>query len=177
MKRVSVIGTTGSGKTTFARALARRMNARHIELDALHWEPNWVEAPREIFRARVEIATRGDAWTVDGNYSQARDIVWARADTVVWLDFSFPVVLWRLTTRTFKRVFTREELWNRNRENFATQFFTRDSLFLWLFRTYWRRRKEYPELFARPENQHFAMVRFDSPRRAQTWLEQFAFET
>ncbi|MBI5648927.1 MAG: AAA family ATPase [Chloroflexi bacterium] len=177
MKRVSVIGTTGSGKTTFARELARRMNARHIELDALHWEPNWIEAPREIFRARVELATRGAAWTVDGNYSQARDIVWARADTIVWLDYPFPVVLWRLSTRTFKRVFTREELWNHNRENFATQFFTRDSLFLWLIQTYWRRRREYPELFARPENQHLAIVQLNSPRRAQTWLEHITVET
>jgi hypothetical protein len=79
-------------------------------------------------------------------------------------------VLWRLTTRTFKRVFTREELWNRNRENFATQFFTRDSLFLWLMQTYWRRRKEYPELFARPENQHLAIMQLRSPRAADAWL-------
>jgi len=114
-KRISVVGTTGSGKTTFARELAQRLGVPHVELDALHWEPNWTEAPLEVFRARVDLALRGEAWVIDGNYSKVRDIIWSRADTVVWLDYALPIILWQLLKRTLKRVFIREELWGKNR--------------------------------------------------------------
>ena len=113
INRVSVIGATGSGKTTFARQLAEKLGCAHIELDALHWEPNWVEAPLEIFRQCVDEATRDARWVVDGNYSAARDLVWGRADTVVWLDFPFRTVLWRLSRRTFGRALHRVELFAR----------------------------------------------------------------
>ncbi|CAG0943910.1 partial gluconokinase, partial [Anaerolineae bacterium] len=95
MKRISVVGVTGSGKTTFARQLAQRLGYPHIEMDALHWEPNWVQAPWDVFRARVDLALHGDTWVIDGNYSRARDIVWERADAVIWLDYALPLVLWR----------------------------------------------------------------------------------
>lgn len=172
MKRVSVIGTTGSGKTTFARTLAQRIGGAHIELDSLHWEPNWTEAPLEVLRARVEAATQTGCWVVDGNYSKVRDIIWRRADTVVWLDLPFRIVLWRLTRRTFGRAFHREELWNGNRENLWTHFFTRDSLFLWVLQTYWRHKRDYPELFARPEHAHLQIVRLRSGADAAKWLNK-----
>ena len=179
MKRISVIGTTGSGKTTFARQLAEKLGCPHIELDALHWEANWVEAPDEIFRQRVEQATRVACWVVDGNYSQVRDMVLSRADTVVWLDFPFRTVLGRLSRRTFGRAFHRRELWSGNRESLWTHFFSRDSLFLWLFQTYWRRKREFPMLFALPENAHLRIVHLQSAREADAWVENqanFIFE-
>ncbi|MBI5300853.1 MAG: AAA family ATPase [Chloroflexi bacterium] len=177
MKRVNVIGTSGSGKTTFARDLARQLGCPHIELDALHWEPNWVEASREVFRARVELATRGETWTLDGNYSKARDIVWGRADTVVWLDYTLSVVLWRVWWRTIHRGIKREELWNGNRENLRMAFLSRDSILLWSLTTYHRRRKEYPALFARPEHAHLTIVRLPSPREAMAWMARVKRET
>ena len=150
--------------------MADRIGGVHIELDALHWEPNWTEAPLDVFREHVELATHTDRWTVDGNYSKVRDIVWGRADTIVWLDFRFRTVLWRLTRRTFGRALRREEIWHGNRENLRTHFFTRDSLFLWLFQTYGKRKKEYPELFARPEYTHLRIVHLRSTREAEEWL-------
>ena len=172
LHRVSVVGTTGSGKTTMARQIAQMIGAPHIELDSLHWEPNWVEVPLEIFRERVTRALSGEHWVVDGNYGKVRDIVWSRADTVVWLDFPLRVVLARLTRRTFGRALYREELWGGNRENLWTHFFTRDSLFLWLFQTYWRRKREYPMLFALPENAHLRVVRLRTTREAEGWVEE-----
>lgn len=170
MNRIAVVGTTGSGKTTVARQLADRLGLPHVELDALNWEPNWTEAPREVFRERISAALRGDAWVADGNYSKVRDIVWARADTIVWLDYPLGLILWRLLRRTIQRTLTREELWSGNRERFREQFLSRNSLLLWALQTYWRRRRDYPRLLAQSEYAHLRLVRLRSPSGAARWL-------
>jgi adenylate kinase family enzyme len=172
-RRIVVIGTTGSGKTTMARRLSQKLGVPHVELDALHWEPNWTEASNEVFRERVERALRCDEWVVDGNYGVVRDIVWGRADTIIWLDYTLPVMLWRLTRRTLRRIATQEELWGGNRESVRTTFFSRDSLFVWQLTTYRRRRRENPSLLARPEHSHLQVVRLPSPSAARRWLASF----
>lgn len=171
-RRIVVVGTTGSGKTTMAARLAAMQGCRHVELDALHWEENWTEAPLDVFRRRVEEALWCDAWVVDGNYSEVRDIVWGRADTVVWLDYALPVILGRLARRTVQRVFTQEELWNGNRERFWAQFLSRESLFLYALQTCHSRRRTYSNLGQRPEYRHLKMIRLRSPREATEWLKK-----
>jgi len=172
-----VIGVTGSGKTTFARELAQRLGSPHVELDALHWEPNWTEAPLDTFRARVAQALSGDRWVVDGNYGKARDIIWSRADTIVWLDYALPIILWRLWWRTLRRMITREELWSGNRESARGAFFSRDALFAWAIKTYPRRRREYPVLLKQPEYAHLTLVHLRSPRETRQWVENLELET
>jgi len=169
-RRIVVVGTSGSGKTTLARTLAQRLGIPHVELDALHWEPGWSEASAEVLRERVAQALECDAWVVDGNYSMVRDLVWPRAETLVWLDYSLPVMLWRITTRTFRRAAMREELWNGNRESLRMALFSRDSIILWVLQTYKKRRREYPGLLERPEHEHLRVVRLRSPREAREWL-------
>jgi adenylate kinase family enzyme len=145
-KRIVVIGTTSSGKSTLASQLAEKIGGNFIELDALHWEPNWVEAPDDVFRKRVEIAIKSDTWVVAGNYQVVRDMVWQNAEAVIWLNYPFHIVFWRLLTRTIRRCLYQEELWNGNHENFWThlKLWSDESLFHWLFKTYWRRKREYP---------------------------------
>lgn len=169
MQRIVVVGTSGSGKTTLARRLALALGIPHIELDALHWEANWQEAPVEVFQARARAAVAAAAWTADGNYSAVRDIVWGRADTLVWLDYALSVILWRLVGRTVRRVALREELWSGNRETLAAQL-GRDSIILWALRTYQRRRREMPLLVQQPAYRHLTVIRLRSPREAQRWL-------
>ncbi|HEY7847048.1 MAG TPA: hypothetical protein VIC83_02515, partial [Candidatus Limnocylindria bacterium] len=67
-RRINVVGTSASGKTTFARALAARLAVPWVELDALHWEAGWTEADDAVMRERVRRAIAGDGWVVDGNY-------------------------------------------------------------------------------------------------------------
>ncbi|HEY9296341.1 MAG TPA: adenylate kinase, partial [Phormidium sp.] len=153
-QRISVIGTSGAGKTALAKQISQRLVIPHIELDALHWEPNWVEAPDHIFRERVINAISGDSWVVDGNYSPVRDIVWKKADTIVWLNYSLSVIMTRLLWRTFERSLTQQELWSGNHETLQKSFLSRDSILLWALQTYRTRRKEYPILFAQPEYSH-----------------------
>ena len=100
-----------------------------------------------------------------------RDLVWSHADTLIWLDYPFLLVLWRLFRPTLTRGLRREELWNGNRERLRDQFLSRDSIFLWLFKSYWRRRRQVPELLARPEYAHLDVFRFRSPGETQRWLD------
>src|SRR5688572_30807780 len=90
--RVAVVGTSCSGKTTFARALAPRLGAPYTELDVLYWGPDWSPRPLDEFRARVEAAVSTPSWVIDGNYSIVRDLVWGRATTLIWLDFPFSLI-------------------------------------------------------------------------------------
>ena len=109
---------------------------------------------------------------MDGNYSQVRDIAWGRADTLVWLDYALPLVLWRVISRTVRRIVSREELWSGNRESLRTAFLSRDSIILWALTSYHRRREEYPRLFREPEYSHLRVVRLRSPRQADRWLQE-----
>jgi len=171
-KRIVIIGTTSSGKSTLAKVLSDKFNYDFIELDALHWEPNWKEAELSVFRERVEKAVSAEAWVVAGNYSKARDLVWSKAEAVIWLDYPFPIVFWRLLTRTIRRGWMQEELWNGNREKFwwHLKLWSEESLFHWLFKTYWRRKRETPKLLSQPENRHLKLIQFKGPREAEEWL-------
>jgi adenylate kinase family enzyme len=171
-QRIVVIGTTSAGKSTLAKILAEKMCGDFIELDALHWEPDWVEAKLEVFRERVETATSSQVWVVAGNYHVVRDLVWSKADAVIWLDYSFPLIFWRLLTRTIRRWTTQEELWNGNREQFWGHFkiWSEESLFHWLFKSYWRRKREIPKLLAVPEYSHLKVIHFLKPKEADAWL-------
>jgi adenylate kinase family enzyme len=170
MRRVVVGGGSSTGKTTFSRALASRMDVPVIELDSLFHGPDWKRPPVDVFRQRVLDATPGDAWVIDGNYSVIREVTWGRADTLVWLDPSLPLVLRRLFGRTNRRIRTREVLWNGNRERFRNAYLSLDSLYLYVLRSHWKRRRTWPSLLAQPEYRHLAVQHFRTPGDAERWL-------
>lgn len=171
MKRVIVVGTSGSGKTTFARQLAQRMDWAHIELDNLHWEANWQEADLETLTARVTHAMQADGWVMDGNYGKISHLTWPRADTVIWLDYPRWLVMGRVIRRTARRVLTRQKLWDAGNVEGLQAVFGKDSIIAWAWNTYERRKREYPKLFSQPEHAHLTVIRFESPRAAAQWLD------
>lgn len=172
MQRVAVIGSSCAGKTTFARALAARLHCPHIELDAIHWGPNWTEKPRDVVRREVEHLTQAESWVSCGNYSFLRDVVWTRADTIVWLNYSFPVVWLRALRRTVVRSLQREELWSGNRESLSRALFSRDSILLWILKTYRSRRRENHRLLDSPEYAHHRIIELKRTADADRLLQE-----
>ena len=175
VRRVSVVGTTGSGKTTLARALAGLLNVPHVELDALFWERGWKTADLDVFRARVAQAVAGDTWVIDGNYraAGALEMVWSRADTVVWLDYPLRLTVSRLLRRVIARIRDGTELWpgTGNRETLRNAFLTRDPLVWFAVRTHRGRRRRLGELLARPDHAHVRLHHFTRPAEADRWLQ------
>ena len=86
-ERILILGRTGSGKTTLARELAAALGVPHVELDSLYFGPDFSRAPLPVLRERTSAAIAGDRWVTDGNKRAVRDLVWPRADTIVWLDY------------------------------------------------------------------------------------------
>ena len=170
MQRVVVIGTSGSGKTTVAARIAKELNIRHIELDAIHWLPNWTELPDEEFKIQVAKETIGECWVVDGNYKPVRDLLWKKADTLIWLDLPFRVVFWRVLKRTIRRIWTHEVLWNGNIERLSA-LFGRYAMPVWVIRTYWRRKREYPELISESGYSHLNILHLRTVNETEKWLD------
>ncbi len=161
-----MIGPTGSGKTTFARALAAKLGVPHIELDALFWQPHWVESSADELRARVEPDLAHDGWVVDGNYSgKLGTLVLDHADEIVWLDLPLRTTWPRLLRRTVRRLCTREVICGANRESFRQAFLSRESILLYSLRTYRRTRVSRAEWTG-----GYRVVRLRSTREVERYL-------
>ena len=173
MRRVAIIASaSGNGKTTLGRRLAERLDVPFVELDAMFHLPGWEELPRDEFRSQVASVVEGDGWVVDGNYSVVRDLVWDRADTVVWLDLPRRLVMRRVILRTLRRAVTREALWNGNREP-LTNFYRLDpqeNIIRWT----WVRYATYFERFEAavhdPANDRLRFIRLRTPQEIDAFL-------
>jgi adenylate kinase family enzyme len=173
VRRVSVVGTSGAGKSTLSRALAGALDAECLELDSVFHQPGWVPLPREEFRRRVAAAVAGERWVIDGNYtSQVKDLVWACADTVVWLDLPRRTVMRRIIWRSFRRAAARTELWNGNRERWRNFFSLdkEDSVIAWAWQTHAATRAKLEAAMADPANSRLKFVRLTSPGAVRRFL-------
>jgi len=164
VQRVSVVGNSGAGKSMLARKLAASLGVPCLELDSVFHQPGWAPLPTEEFQRLVAARTSEDGWVIDGNYSAVQAIVWARADTVVWLDLPKRTVIRQVTWRTVRRAVTRQELWNGNREplrNFLS-WAPEKSIVSWAWHNHARYRARYGAAAADPANAHLTFVRLTS---------------
>lgn len=161
--RLVVVGTSGAGKTTLAKRLAKAYGLRDIELDALFWGPQWTPVSMEEFRARIERATAGETgWVIHGNYSKVNDLTIDQATDLIWLDYSRTVVFSRVLKRSLVRLLTRQPLWAGNRESFRKTFFSRESILRWSWTTYPLRKLRYQALI---EDPHYSKLRIHHLQR------------
>lgn len=173
VRRVSVVGTSGSGKSTLARKLAEILGVPHLELDAVHHQPGWAPLPTDEFRRIIAARAAAGGWVIDGNYGRVRDLVWARADTVVWLDLPKRTVMRQVVWRTLRRVALRRELWNGNRErwrNFLT-WNPEQSVISWAWHKHAPDHAKYAAAAADPASAHLRFIRLASRRDIARFLD------
>lgn len=165
VRRVSVVGNSGSGKSTLARELAAVLGVPHLELDGVFHQPRWEPLPLDEFQKVVAAWAAEDGWVIDGNYSsRVQPIIWARADTVIWLDPPKRTVMRQVIGRTVRRAVTKRELWNGNREPLAN-FLSLDperSVISWAWHNHARYRAQYGAAAADPGNAHLTFVHLTS---------------
>jgi adenylate kinase family enzyme len=165
--RVLIYGVTGSGKTTLARQVAEKTGLPWHSVDDLTWEPGWISVPPAEQRRRIAAICAGERWIIDSAYSSWLDLVLARADLIVALDYPRWRSLAWLTRRTLTRAITRRPVCNGNTESFR-QMLSRDSIIVWHFRSFARKRarmRAWAADRAGPE-----VIRLTSPAATRRWL-------
>lgn len=169
MQRIWIIGTTGSGKTTLGKNIAERLNIPAIDLDELHWLPAWKSVSTEEMIEAVNQATSDENWVISGNYTVTQRYL-TRADTLIWLDYPFTIVSSQLLRRTFRRVCQGELCCNGNRET-VRNMLSRDSILIWLLKTYWKRKRLDALKLVDPQYKHLQKHHFQRPRQTADWLK------
>ena len=170
--KINVVGTSGSGKSTFAKALGQTLNYPYIEMDALFWGKNWSMPEDEVFFKKLEQALQMNDWVLDGNYTRTTSIKWKEVDMVIWIDYSFLRTLFQAIHRAISRAITGEELWpgTGNREHFRT-LFTKESIVLWSIKSYGKNKRNYTQIMKDPTYKHIQFIRLRNPRQRSAFLK------
>lgn len=175
VKRVSVVGNAGSGKSRLAGRLAEILAVPHVELDSIHHLPGWEPIAPEKFVALVEAVTATESWVIDGNYRPVvvDGPVWQRADTIVWLDLPRRTVMVQVTRRTLCRVIRREELWNGNREPLRNLYAwdPNKSVIRWAWTQHAKYRERFSSAMTSSALDHVRFIRLRSHDKIERWLE------
>ncbi len=174
VSKINVIGTSGSGKSTFARKLSSTLNFSYIEMDKVFWGPNWRWPSDEEFFENLRIALSGPNWVLDGNYTRTLPIKWEKVDLVIWLDYSFSRTLFQAICRAAQRSWTKEELWEGtgNRESFRRSFFSKESIIWWTITTYRKGKQKYESYMQDPKYAHIKFIRLKNHQEADIFLEK-----
>lgn len=163
MKRILVIGCSGVGKSTLAAKIAAKTGIPFIATDALYWRDDWQAVPMEAVLRQLEQATKTETWILDGNVDNGRDVIWQRADTIIWLDYALPRLLWQVTRRNI--------MWWLQRKSWTETAMTWQHAWSGIrhaYRSHALKRAHYPEyLYDFP---HAKIYHFRQPKEAQRWL-------
>jgi adenylate kinase family enzyme len=174
VKRVSIVGNAGSGKSRLAGRIAALLGVTHIELDAIHHLVNWEPIDPDEFLVRVAAVTTTESWVIDGNYRTVvvDGPVWQRADTVVWLDLPRRTVMAQVIRRTLRRMIRREELWNGNREPLRNLYAwdPHKSIIRWAWTQHAKYRERFGAAMTSPALDHIEFVRLRSHDESTRWL-------
>ena len=171
-RKMIITGTTCTGKTTLGKKVSKELSIMQVDLDEYHFLPNWVEKERDQFVQDVlnTIKDQKD-WIITGNYQSIfKDTLFQKATTIVWLDYPLGIILTRYFKRTYRRVVHREKCCGENYETLGRTF-SKDSLFLWIFKSYWRR-KERMKRWMKDDLKEKEWIVFTHPKQATKYLAQ-----
>lgn len=111
MQRIIIIGCPGSGKSTFSKALAKKLNLPLVHLDKLFWKPNWEEVSKEQFDKLLVEELKKPSWILDGNFSRTLKLRLQYADHVILMNYPTLVCVFRILKRVIKnRGKTRDDM-------------------------------------------------------------------
>jgi adenylate kinase family enzyme len=168
-RRILVTGTSGSGKSSLARAIAAVLDVPYHELDGLHWGPGWT--PRPEFADDVKRLAGTDSWVTEWQYGDLRPLLLARADTLVWLDHTRAVTMWRAARRTYVRRRRRVELWHGNVEPpFRTILIDPDHVLRWAWRSYPNAARRVADVLNSPDGRRVDVIRLRGQSQVDGWL-------
>ena len=144
-----------------------------IEIDGLHWGPNWMPVSPETLRDRLREALLGDRWILDGNYGAYTSVKWERATHVIWLDYPYSHVIWQIIQRSILRILKKTDLWGTgNRETVRNSFFSKNSVILWAIQTHHKNRQSYLARMQAMEYSHVCFIRLHSRKEADDFLRK-----
>ncbi|MHA6332681.1 P-loop NTPase family protein [Qipengyuania sp. CAU 1752] len=170
-RRISIVGSTGSGKTYLARELARKLGLRHIELDKMRQGSGNTDSSRApAFVRSVEQAVSGNSWIIDGHYRAIRHLVWYRADTVIHLDYPLALVARQLLKRYLAG---RSDPAAHGPEHPKAGSASWRQRLVRLRKTV-TERGEYAQVLAHPDYAHLHLIKFRSPSAAFAWLDDLS---
>ena len=171
VRRVSIIGSGGAGKSTLAARVGARTGLPVVHLDACYWRAGWSATPADEWRRTVDALIAAPAWVMDGNYGGTLDVRLAASDTVVFLDLPRRVCLWRIVRRAARyRGRTRPDMAPGCPEQLSWEFVR------WVW-SYPRRRRPavLRRLAALPPTTRVVVLR--SQRAVDAWVDALAPET
>jgi hypothetical protein len=169
--RIHIVGTSGAGKTTLAAQLAQQLGIKQVILDDYRFGPNWVERPKEQFMPEMQAALQPDAdWVSCGNYRLLQDYMATHADYIIWLDYPFWLICWRVLQRSLRRIIDKQPICNNNIETWR-RFFSKKSIVLWVFQSHGRNKQRYKELALQPQLKH-KFIRISFPGKLNEILHQ-----
>lgn len=173
MQKINIIGTSGSGKSTFAKNLSEQLHIPYLEIDAIFWGKDWYLPPDEEFFADLKVALDKEEWVLDGNYTRTIPFKWKAVDTVIWIDFSFERTLYQVTTRSIRNLITKKELWpgTGNRQTIR-RFFSKDSIILSTIKVYRKNRLKYLKMMDSSEYAHIQFIHLRSPKECSEFLTE-----
>jgi adenylate kinase family enzyme len=175
MQRIVIIGTSCSGKTTLAKTISSKLNIKHIELDELHWKPEWIERETEDFKKIVAEEIKEKSWVADGNYSAIQEMLWSRSTTIIWLDYPFSTVFYRAILRSFKRAITKEVVCSGNTESFKHSFFSNESIILWVLKTHKEQKERYSKLLTNSEYSEKNIIKLKSQAETNQFINSICY--
>ncbi len=170
-RKIALFGAPATGKSTLAKTLSADLGLPHTDLDDLLFTPHGPLSLDEFRRQAGEITQR-DEWIVEGNFSKLADVVWHRADTLVWLDFPLPLILYRITRRSLRQLAGRDTSAQARRLTWSKAFFARRSLLRTAVRKYRANRPRYARQASETAERGVEVVRLRSPRELREWQEQ-----
>lgn len=169
MRKISIVGTSCSGKTTLGRRLAKQLGYSFLDIDDAYWLPGWVKAGSEVKDTIIQKNAEQEAWVVVGNaYAESKTFIWPNMDTLIWIDVPVYRLLWRGLRRSVFNIYYKRPLCNGNFETIS-RLFSKESIVVWILKSFRKRRRIYGEFF-KNKPYHCEYVHLRTPQDVERFL-------